>query len=322
MSGTFNSPTGQFGYTPPSGLTSFGQTSGTPQIGSPLASPAERGAMEALLNIATGAGSSAQAGIGGPNPTGAPSTGSLAGDIQGARQSGMFGALTGMMTNPASLATTVPATMAAAAINALTGVPAKDLGSVFGLRGLATQLSHVPTAILNAVYGFPEKPSDYDASTLADSKDSPSPGGEAGYGDPGDNANSNSTAAGQDAAGNDGTGAGGAGTGAGAPGNDSGENYAGGGLIGLFGGGKIARGPGSGLDDLIPTTIDGARPAALSDGEFVIPADVVSMFGDGSSNGGAQRLYDLVKAVRQNKTGSTAQAGPLPIGDILKRSLR
>jgi hypothetical protein len=99
------------------------------------------------------------------------------------------------------------------------------------------------------------------------------------------------------------------------------EEFAAGGLVPLEGGGKVAIGPGGGLDDLIPTSINGRRAAALSDGEFVIPADVVSMMGDGSSNAGARRLYDLVKQVRDAKTGTTRQAGPLPVGDILKRSL-
>jgi hypothetical protein len=100
------------------------------------------------------------------------------------------------------------------------------------------------------------------------------------------------------------------------------EQYAQGGVIPLLGGGKIARGPGGGLDDLIPTSIDGKRAAALSDGEFVIPADVVSMMGDGSSNAGAKRLYDMVRQVRQTKTGTTKQAGPLPTGKILERVMR
>ena len=97
--------------------------------------------------------------------------------------------------------------------------------------------------------------------------------------------------------------------------------YANGGVVALEGGGKIAIGPGGGLDDLIPTSINGRRAAALSDGEFVIPADVVSMMGDGSSNAGARRLYDLVRQIREVKTGTTRQAGPLPVGDILKRTL-
>ena len=99
------------------------------------------------------------------------------------------------------------------------------------------------------------------------------------------------------------------------------QAFAGGGLVPLAGGGKIAIGPGGGLDDLIPTSIDGRRAAALSDGEFVIPADVVSMMGDGSSNAGARRLYDLVKQIRETKTGTERQASPLPVGEILKRTL-
>jgi hypothetical protein len=98
--------------------------------------------------------------------------------------------------------------------------------------------------------------------------------------------------------------------------------FAGGGLIPLVGGGKVAMGPGGGLDDLIPTSIDGRRAAALSDGEFVIPADVVSMMGDGSTNAGSRRLYDLVRQIRQEKTGTSKQAGPLPVGKILERTMR
>jgi hypothetical protein len=115
----------------------------------------------------------------------------------------------------------------------------------------------------------------------------------------------------------------------GGPSGDSGDGYkegglvkfAEGGLVPLAGGGKIAIGPGGGLDDLIPTSINGRRAAALSDGEFVIPADVVSMMGDGSSNAGARRLYDMMRQIRDAKTGTTRQAGPLPVGQILKRSL-
>lgn len=98
--------------------------------------------------------------------------------------------------------------------------------------------------------------------------------------------------------------------------------FAGGGVIPLVGGGKVAIGPGGGLDDLIPTSINGRQAAALSDGEFVIPADVVSMMGDGSSNAGARRLYDLVKQIRQAKTGTDRQAGPLPTGKILERVMK
>ena len=97
------------------------------------------------------------------------------------------------------------------------------------------------------------------------------------------------------------------------------QQYASGGVIALEGGGKVAQGPGGGLDDLIPTTIDGQRAAALSDGEFVVPADVVSMMGDGSTHAGSRRLYDLVKQIRENKTGTEEQATALPFKTILER---
>jgi hypothetical protein len=45
------------------------------------------------------------------------------------------------------------------------------------------------------------------------------------------------------------------------------------------------------------------------------------MMGDGSSNAGARRLYDLVRQIREAKTGTARQAGPLPVGEILKRTM-
>ena len=68
-------------------------------------------------------------------------------------------------------------------------------------------------------------------------------------------------------------------------------------------------GPTDGMADLIPATIDGAQPAALSDGEFVIPADVVSHLGNGNSDAGAEQLYSMMDRVRTERTGTTKQ-GP------------
>jgi len=48
----------------------------------------------------------------------------------------------------------------------------------------------------------------------------------------------------------------------------------------------------------------------------------VSMMGDGSTNAGSRRLYDLVRQIRQEKTGTSKQAGPLPVGKILERTMR
>jgi hypothetical protein len=61
------------------------------------------------------------------------------------------------------------------------------------------------------------------------------------------------------------------------------------------------------MADKVPATIDNQQPAALSDGEFVIPADVVSHLGNGNSNAGAQQLYSMMDNIRQARTGTTQQ---------------
>jgi hypothetical protein len=74
-------------------------------------------------------------------------------------------------------------------------------------------------------------------------------------------------------------------------------------------GGKLLRGPGDGMSDDIPAVIKGAKPqrAALADGEFVIPADVVSHLGNGSTEAGAKRLYSMMDKVRHARTGNKKQ---------------
>ena len=62
-----------------------------------------------------------------------------------------------------------------------------------------------------------------------------------------------------------------------------------------------------GMADQLPAHIDNRRPAALSDGEFVIPADVVSHLGNGNSNAGAERLYEMMDRVREARTGTKEQ---------------
>jgi len=73
-------------------------------------------------------------------------------------------------------------------------------------------------------------------------------------------------------------------------------------------GGRI-RGAGGGLDDLIPGTIEGRKEVRLADGEFVVPADVVSHLGDGSSDHGVRKLTEMMDRIRKVKTGTTKQAG-------------
>jgi hypothetical protein len=100
-------------------------------------------------------------------------------------------------------------------------------------------------------------------------------------------------------------------------------SYAGGGAIGEgynFGfahggrpgeyraGGKYLQGPGDGMSDDIKANIDGQQEARLADGEFVIPADVVSHLGNGSSNAGAKKLHQMMARVRQARTGKKKQA--------------
>jgi hypothetical protein len=67
-------------------------------------------------------------------------------------------------------------------------------------------------------------------------------------------------------------------------------------------------GPGDGMSDSIPASIAGKQPARLADGEFVVPADVVSHLGNGSSKAGAQHLYAMMDRIRTDRTGSTQQA--------------
>jgi hypothetical protein len=71
--------------------------------------------------------------------------------------------------------------------------------------------------------------------------------------------------------------------------------------------GKYLNGDTDGMSDEISTSIDDSQPAALSDGEFVIPADVVSHLGNGNSQAGAKRLYEMMDKVRAARTGTKKQ---------------
>tara|TARA_R110000803_G_scaffold131114_9_gene198389 strand:- start:1335 stop:2195 length:861 start_codon:yes stop_codon:yes gene_type:complete len=69
----------------------------------------------------------------------------------------------------------------------------------------------------------------------------------------------------------------------------------------------MLRGQTDGMADKIPASIEGKQPAALSDGEFVVPADVVSALGNGNSEAGAAKLQSMMDNVRQEKTGKKEQ---------------
>jgi hypothetical protein len=85
---------------------------------------------------------------------------------------------------------------------------------------------------------------------------------------------------------------------------NGGQMYAAGGLSHLgdySDGGRLLRGPGDGVSDNIPATIANKRPARLADGEFVVPARIVSELGNGSTEAGARKLYAMMDRVQKNR---------------------
>jgi hypothetical protein len=98
--------------------------------------------------------------------------------------------------------------------------------------------------------------------------------------------------------------------GGGAIGDDFNFGFAHGGMPEYKAGGKLLEGPGDGMSDDIPAVIrgKGVQRAALADGEFVVPADVVSHLGNGSTKAGAKKLYDMMARIREARTGKTRQA--------------
>jgi len=69
-------------------------------------------------------------------------------------------------------------------------------------------------------------------------------------------------------------------------------------LGGYSDGGRLLRGPGDGVSDSIPATIGSKQPARLADGEFVIPARIVSEIGNGSTEAGAKKLYAMMDRIQ------------------------
>lgn len=324
------------------------------QATSGVADP-NRTAADTLTGIA-GGGTANETPYGGVGPQGAPSTENPINDARAAQQAGLGRFGLSLAANPANLVTSVPATMAAAVVRSAFGVPEPNrFQNAFGLQGLAQAIRGAYTGMpVDKPLGLLDFQVEPAIAALAAA--SAAAKGGTGYGGSKDDTVADVVGWGAEdksdpsaEGGSKDGGSAGTGGGAGAPGGPSGtgdednsggfgaakqgglatergflgpEYFAQGGqVIELQGGGKIAIGPGGGLDDLIPTSINGRRAAALSDGEFVIPADVVSMLGDGSSNAGSRRLYDIVRQIRQAKTGTSEQAGPLPVGEILKRAM-
>ena len=87
---------------------------------------------------------------------------------------------------------------------------------------------------------------------------------------------------------------------------DGGQMYAAGGGVSHLGdysdGGRLLRGPGDGVSDSIPATIADKRPARLADGEFVVPARIVSELGNGSTEAGARKLYSMMDRIQKARS--------------------
>jgi hypothetical protein len=100
---------------------------------------------------------------------------------------------------------------------------------------------------------------------------------------------------------------------------------AGGGLMpynlgGYSDGGRLLKGPGDGVSDNIPATIGSKQPARLADGEFVIPARIVSEIGNGSTDAGARRLYAMMDRV-QDKRKKSSKKGKFAIDSKAEKVL-
>jgi hypothetical protein len=87
--------------------------------------------------------------------------------------------------------------------------------------------------------------------------------------------------------------------------SDFGNRFAAGGIANLGGysdGGRLLRGPGDGVSDSIPAMIGKKQPARLADGEFVVPARIVSELGNGSTEAGARKLYAMMDRIKKARS--------------------
>ena len=85
--------------------------------------------------------------------------------------------------------------------------------------------------------------------------------------------------------------------------------------------GGYLNGATDGMADQLNTTIEGTQPAALSDGEFVVPADVVGHLGNGNSDAGAEQLYAMMDRIRMDRTGTTEQGRQIDPNQYMPRGI-
>jgi hypothetical protein len=91
-------------------------------------------------------------------------------------------------------------------------------------------------------------------------------------------------------------------------------------LGGYSDGGRMLKGPGDGVSDSIPATINDKQPARLADGEFVIPARIVSELGNGSTDAGAKRLYAMMDRIQEGRKKSIGK-GKVAVDTKAKKHL-
>lgn len=96
--------------------------------------------------------------------------------------------------------------------------------------------------------------------------------------------------------------------------NNGYRGYAEGGIASM---GRHLKGDGDGLSDSIPAVIDGKQPAALATDEFVVPADVVSQLGNGSSDAGAKQLHAMMDRIRSKAHGTKKQQRRVDAAKVL-----
>jgi hypothetical protein len=92
------------------------------------------------------------------------------------------------------------------------------------------------------------------------------------------------------------------------------------GLGGYSDGGRLLKGPGDGVSDSIPAVIGRKQPARLADGEFVIPARIVSELGNGSTEAGARKLYAMMERI-QKQRGKTVGKGKVAVNSKASKHL-
>ena len=91
-------------------------------------------------------------------------------------------------------------------------------------------------------------------------------------------------------------------------------------LGGYSDGGRLLRGPGDGVSDSIPASIGDRQPARLADGEFVVPARIVSELGNGSTEAGARKLYAMMERV-QRARGKSIGSGKVAVNSRAEKML-